>query len=238
MTALFDADWIIYRSCYSGENRDFIQTVESVDFFIMNVLEALNPDEYKIFLSGRKNFRKEVDSTYKSNRTQEKPPFFYETRDYLINQWKAEFDDTLEADDLCATYQNGDTCVVGEDKDLLTIPGKHYRIKKKWDENCLIDVTEEEAARNFYLQLMTGDKIDGVEGLTNPAKLHYKKPPNFTRDTALPLLENRSKEEMGDIVKGLYQEVYGEAWFEKYDTRARLLFLKRSPTSEYYDHYA
>lgn len=235
MTALFDADWIIYRSCFSGSSKDFLQTIEAADFFIMDVLEKLSPDDYKIFLTGKKNFRYEVDSSYKSNRVQPKPQFYYETKDYLINQWGAETDETLEADDLCATHQTDDTVVVGEDKDLLTIPGKHYRIKKKWNENCLIDVTEEEAVRNFYVQLLIGDKIDAVEGLPNPAKLHHKNPPNFTLATATPLLEDRSKEEMGEIVRDLYQQVYGEGWFEKYDTRARLLFLKRSPNSEYYD---
>lgn len=237
MTALFDADWTIYSACYSGSNKDFLQTVETLDFYIMNVLEALNPDEYRIFLTGKKNFRYDVDSSYKSNRVQPKPQFFTETKEYLIDHWGAEFDEKFEADDLCAMNQTGDTCIIGMDKDLLTIPGKHYRIKKKWSENCLIEISEEEAARNFYVQLMIGDHIDAIEGLPNPAKAHHKKQPNFTTATATPLLEDKSKEEMGEIVRGLYQEVYGEGWFEKYDTRARLLFLKRSPTSEYYDYF-
>jgi 5'-3' exonuclease len=50
---------------------------------------------------------------------------------------------------------------VSIDKDLDMIPGHHYNPVKK-DHYY---VNDKEAIKNFYRQILTGDKVDNVQGL-------------------------------------------------------------------------
>lgn len=234
MRLLLDADFLVYRSAFQ-KGKEFIQMLDGLDWCIDDIIRQTDAESHRIFLTGSENFRKVIAEDYKSNRPKERPPYYQDIRDYLVRNWNAEVSDGCEADDLCAMNQTEDSIVAGEDKDLLTIPGWHYRIAKKWSDNKKIYVSEYDAKRFFYTQCLTGDKSDAVEGLKNPAKLHHKNPPNFTEDSAAPLLEGKTVEEMKAIVQDLYRTVYGEEWFVKFDTTCRLLWLKRSPTSEYYD---
>jgi hypothetical protein len=236
MTALLDADFLVYRACYS-KDAEFLQMIESVDWCIESILRNTEASDYRIFLTGPTNFRKQISEDYKATRKKDKPPFYYEVRDYLINNWKAEVSVDCESDDLCGLYQTDDTVTVGEDKDLLTIPGLHYRIAKKWSDNKLISVSKEQACYNFYVQCLTGDPIDCIKGLRNPEKLHHKKPPAISEEVAAKYLEDKSPEEMKQIVQGLYQTVYGDSWFSFYDTTCRLLYLRRKDAEEYYQVY-
>jgi len=237
MKGLLDADFMVYRGCFSKSKKDFIQILDSMDWCINDLISTLNLSECRIFLTGGGNFRYSVYSDYKKDRPAERPEYYHEIRDYLIKEWNAELSYGFEADDLCGLNQSDDTIIIGEDKDLLTIPGWHYRVAKKWEGNSKVFITEEEAARYFFQQCLTGDKIDSIPGLPNPAKSHFKNPPCFTEGTASEILEGLSPSEMKERVQELYQEVYGENWFKEYDLRCRLLFLRRKGCKEYFEMY-
>src|SRR5688500_12674854 len=236
MVALLDADFLVYRVCFA-KGKDFLQMLDMVDWYISDIIRCTEADEYKIFLSGSTNFRKEVATIqeYKGTRKKEKPEYYWDVRDYMIGTWKAEVSEGCEADDLCGLYQTEDTIVVGEDKDLLTIPGHHYRIKRKWEENYKLFVTEEEAKRNFFLQCLVGDTSDNVLGLLNPEKLHFKKPVKFSEETALQVLDGKSPEEMKSTVTDLYKKIHNNEWYKRLDETCRLLYLQRRDKKEYYD---
>ena len=56
------------------------------------------------------------------------------------------------------------------DKDINLIPGKHYnweltRLGKVVREARHYTITDEEALRNFYTQLLTGDVTDNIKGV-------------------------------------------------------------------------
>jgi hypothetical protein len=236
VTLLLDSDFLVYRSCYQ-KGKDYIQILDGLDWCISDIVRKTESDSYRLFLTGQENFRYQLDENYKATRPKEKPKYYYEVRQWLVDTWGAEVSSNCEADDLCAIHQTENTVVGGEDKDLLTIPGWHYRIAKKWNDNRLIYVSEDEASFNFWKQVLTGDGADNVPGLTNPEKLHHKKPPKFSDDTATTVLENKSPEQMKEIVQQLYKQIFGDDWYERYDKNCRLLFLQRKDQKEYFELY-
>ena len=54
------------------------------------------------------------------------------------------------------------TIICSIDKDLRNTPGWHYNWNK--DEKP-VWVSEEEATYNFYKQLLTGDRVDNIQGI-------------------------------------------------------------------------
>lgn len=55
----------------------------------------------------------------------------------------------------------GKCIMVSDDKDLKTVPGKLYRPMA--DEQ--LEISEAEADKNFFTQVLTGDATDGYKGI-------------------------------------------------------------------------
>ena len=120
--------------------------------------------EMEIFLSGRSNFRDNIATikVYKGNRDPlHKPHWYDEIKEYLRSVWKAEEEEHLEADDILAKLQGSDTCIVTTDKDLDQIAGWHYN----WVKDILYEVSTEQAVHSKYIQILTGDSTDNIEGI-------------------------------------------------------------------------
>lgn len=130
---------------------------------LLRVEDRLDPKEMWLFLSGKNNFREKVATIrpYKGNRTADKPLHYQAIKDYLVDKWKAEIIDDMEADDALGIYQKSNTCIVTIDKDLNMVEGLHYN----WRHDTIYNVTELEALRNFYIQLLTGDTTDNIPGV-------------------------------------------------------------------------
>jgi DNA polymerase-1 len=66
----------------------------------------------------------------------------------------------LEADDVLGILgtKNRDTIIWSEDKDLLTIPAKH------WINGEVVEITEAEANYQFLYQTLIGDSTDNYKG--------------------------------------------------------------------------
>lgn len=110
------------------------------------------------------NFRYDVAKTapYKGNRVEPKPIHYQAVRDYLTNVKGAYVVSGMEADDaigIASSHEESIICTI--DKDLDMVPGMHYNFVKK--EFYLID--ENTAIRNFFLQMLTGDKTDNIPGI-------------------------------------------------------------------------
>ena len=126
LIALVDADTPIFSAAVSAEHDPEWVAISRLDRTIDNILTAVNCSEYKLFVSGKGNFRNEIDPSYKANRTQPTPKWRESCKEHLIQKWGAIGVDGLEADDLCGIYQNESSIICGIDKDLLQIPGRHY----------------------------------------------------------------------------------------------------------------
>lgn len=118
-------------------------------------------------------FRHDILPSYKSNRSQgQKPEGVDEVKEMLTKFHEANLILTLEADDvvgILGTLGHPDCILVSEDKDLLTIPGKHYNPRKGGD---VFEVSPDEANYNHMMQTLTGDTCDGFKGcpLIGPVK--------------------------------------------------------------------
>lgn len=86
-------------------------------------------------------------------------------REYLIEYFGAELITGMETDDACGIEQwaNKDrsTCIVTMDKDLDMIPGWHYNYVKQ--EMYYVDLAT--ANKKFWLQVLTGDQTDNIQGI-------------------------------------------------------------------------
>ena len=177
MKALVDADILVYRFGFASEGDPAEFALARLSEFLDNLYIDLSVDEVWGYLTGTNNFRHEVAVTapYKGNRVMEKPYHFQLLREYMERAWGFEVIDGMEADDAIGieAYRNepDQTIIVSIDKDLNMIRGHHFNFVK----NEKYFVTEEEAIRNFYLQILTGDKVDNIIGLQGIGPVKSKK---------------------------------------------------------------
>lgn len=193
---------------------------------ITNILDKFQGfEEYHLYLTGSGNFRKEVATIkpYKGNRKPEdRPKYYQEIRDYMINVWKAEVIDGREADDAlgCEQWSDPDrgTVIVSIDKDLDTVPGWHFNYVK----NVLYDVSLDEANRKFYLQMLIGDSSDNIPGINKIGPV--------TANRLLP--EKAGMSSWKNTVEQKYKEQYGAKWREAFVEVGTLLYIQREVGKE------
>lgn len=201
MIALIDSDTPLFSAALSAQDKEDWVARSRLDSTIENILKAVDCKDFKLFVSGTSNFRKQIDPMYKANRKQEDPEHREMLRKYLIDSCGAIEAEGCEADDLCGVYQTEETIICGIDKDLLQIPGRHYQ----WPiirggaiirEGKFIDITEEQGFRNFFSQAIVGDTSDNIKGI------HRMGP----RAAETLLGELKSEEEMYNAVKMVYND--------------------------------
>jgi len=215
--ALLDSDILAYRIGFACEAENVSVAKSRIDKSITDILLDCDHgdffyDEWKLFLTGSNNFRKEVATTavYKGNRTAPKPKHLPALRKHMIEEWAAVVAEGQEADDAIAIEgtKYGDSCImVSLDKDFNQIPGWHYNFVKK--KHYYVDKAEGD--RFFYTQILTGDSADNIIGLhmVGPVK-------------AAKILKDKTTErEMYDACV----EAYGNA--DRVLENARLLWLRR-----------
>ncbi len=159
MTALVDADAIAYIVGYTSdmqqylkmkrdknwkESEVFLSKKEHASFMINKWVNAAKCDSAILFMTdSASNFRIDIAKTkvYKGERPDEKPPFFYEVREWILEFHKARLSNNCEADDEIsieawsrhvkfgaemwtpAHKAFSDCVVISNDKDLGIIPG-------------------------------------------------------------------------------------------------------------------
>lgn len=169
MLALLDADIIVYRIAFASQEDNEKITIARAAEFVEDLVMKPWVSDYKGFLTGSNNYRKEIAVTapYKGNRVQERPVHYQLVRDYLVSAWGCEVIEGQEADDAIgiAAYNYGDDdeayIIMTIDKDLDMIRGWHYNFTK----DIKYFVQEDETIRTFYTQVLTGDRVDNIPGL-------------------------------------------------------------------------
>ena len=194
------------------------------------ILQKVQANSYRAFLTGNKNFRKEIYPEYKANRTTPKPKWLKECREYAIANLGAEIAiPDLEADDMLGIFQTKDTIICSLDKDLLQIKGKHFQWEiqggpeaKRWIKpDSFITQTELEGSRLFYEQCLKGDTSDNVKGVKGIGEAKAKK----------MLASCESEKEMLDVVLQVYTTE------EEFLMNAQCLYVLRSEKDSYIKRY-
>jgi DNA polymerase-1 len=169
---LIDGDIIAYKAAASAETPiNWGDGLWSLHAFEPDVEARLEDQIHKLMdapaqdciitLSDKANFRKNVAPYYKANRKDTRKPMLLGwAREYLTSKYNTIMYRNLEADDVLGILatKNPDTIIWSEDKDLLTIPAKH------WINGELATITEEEANYNFLFQTLVGDSTDNYSG--------------------------------------------------------------------------
>lgn len=172
--AIIDGDFLIYiaigdKTIQETENVETkIKRIKSkIDYYLRDILIKSNSNEYVAYLTSGKNFRYDVDSTYKGAR-KTRPDYFKETKEYLISQYGFIECFDIEADDACVILYNmletENKLIVAVDKDIIKCKNVlYYNPFKK--ELGIQSTTEKEAQLNFWYSMITGDSCDGIKGL-------------------------------------------------------------------------
>ena len=174
---LIDADLYLYRACAATEiETDWGEDVWTLttdlkvakEIFanqMNDISTRLKCNNLIMCITDHQNFRKELDPLYKSGRKKVRKPLGYKAMvDWAKYSWQWWSEPFMEADDvmgIISTVPGSKAIVVSDDKDLKGVPGRLYR--PATDE--LLDITLEQANRQFYIQSLTGDTTDGYIGL-------------------------------------------------------------------------
>ncbi len=167
-TALIDSDSIYFRvACVTKEPEEISYNIDKT---MGDILKATGATSIKVAIKGRGNFRNNLYRRYKGTRKKLEPDMRKALNfghNYMIETWNATMADGMEADDLVSIWAaecrsiEEDYTIVGIDKDLLQIPGRHYHFIKK----TLTDVSKEEGHYSLMRQCLTGDKSDNIPGI-------------------------------------------------------------------------
>ena len=174
MKLLIDADFIVYKACAAAESEvDFGDDVILVTSNFDDAYRATERELTKIrnnfgefsdiilFFSDSKNFRKQIEKSYKGHRNRKKPCGYKRVINALKEKYKVIIKPTLEADDAMGIYATKfpGNCIVSPDKDMRQIPGKLYN----FDE--VFTVSKEDGAKWHLVQALAGDQTDGYGGV-------------------------------------------------------------------------
>jgi DNA polymerase-1 len=182
MKALIDADIIIYEAaslCEKtipwpyGDDGEVLWTRHAhmdeawarLNDSIDVLAEKVGADEVVLCVTDTENFRFDFYGDYKSNRKSGvKPMLVSPLRDRIANDPRGYRRPKLEGDDIMGILQTmpgaGDVISITIDKDLKTIPGRHYNFR----QDHFFEVTEAEANQFHLQQTLMGDATDGFPG--------------------------------------------------------------------------
>lgn len=225
---------------------DFIQWIEPVENALSLVKttakaikEATGYGKQRWYLTKGSTLWRNEDAKiqgYKANREEMKKPDYYDDiRKYMVHRYKAKICEGLEADDSIAALgreNEGGVVIVSGDKDLRTIPGYNLNISKI--SKGVTYITPLEACRNLYIQMLTGDRVDNIKGLSGT-----RDAPGWGIVKATKAIEEFTTEvAMATFVAKAYAERYPQGitsedgsvhltWQEYLVETSNLLFLRR-----------
>lgn len=219
MICLIDGDVIAYIAAYDNTEEE---AQAALDSLIPSITDCVFGDSAKIAVKGDNNFRHEVFDDYKGNRNkagnEEHRAFINRLRDYMVQCHDAEEAHGQEADDLLAQWAQEcmeaklDYAIASIDKDLLTIPGVHFNIRK----GLLTHVDDDAADYLLHKQLLMGDSADNIPGL-----------PGIGHKRAENLLNGITYGNRRQTVIQAYKDQYGKDWEEELQLTGDLILIRR-----------
>lgn len=179
--ALIDADILAYQAAAVSEKAtDWGEGLWTLHAFeeeaalafetsLNRVLEKVEATNFFLAFSDSANWRKDVLPTYKGNRAETRKPMLLKWVRQYAQKYNCITIPTLEGDDVLGIWATTKSkldpvrefIICTTDKDLKTIPGKHYNFGR--DE--FFEVSEHQADYWHMMQTLTGDATDGYVGV-------------------------------------------------------------------------
>lgn len=203
-TVLVDADIVCYRCAAATEQQGPELAVWQTSEMMRRILHETNAMQHRVFLSGSNNFRYSIYPEYKANRKDmPRPKWLQLVREHLVTDWQATVTDGIEADDAMGiaqcTEHDDNSIIASIDKDMLMIPGRHYNFVKQEFRH----ISPLEALRNFYFQLIMGDRTDNIPGYDGKMRQSV---PKFLESAVSYLDECMTEWEMYEHVRNMWSD--------------------------------
>lgn len=233
---VMDSDFILFRvvpekvlseteKMYGVSNeRTLEQICLDMDKYLLDKIFIPTQAEYYIgFLGGKGNFRKEISTEYKANRVDKiLPKYFNEVKQYLVDKWKFEVVDNIEAEDavgIAVSNENfqidlWEIIIIKTDHDLNQLSGLHFNPVK----NEYSYISEFQSNYNLYHQVLTGCSTDKVPGVPKCGEVKAHK-------LLLPCL---TLDELKNTTIAEYIRFYGDVeGLVQYDKNYNLIHILR-----------
>lgn len=203
------------EDCWDKLEKSFQETLDSVF-----------ATEYLMAVKSKTNFRSEVYAEYKMNRhavmSNNTAVVVPHLRDLMVNAYGAIYAHNAEADDYIRIWAlearaAGDPYIIcAVDKDLRCIPGLHYDLKKK----TIDDVSEGDAMRFMYEQMISGDQTDKIPGVPGLGPVKVKK----------MVAGCETEEDCQVAVVEAYFNYYGEdEWYNQLLSNGKMTYMMAYP---------
>lgn len=180
---IIDGDSYVFKAAYATstlvnidgelyyEGYDLNKAREYMKSMVDTICDKCAVNDYVIVLGavGSRNFRYDINPTYKANRKAIKKPIMLDkVRAMVISEFNTYSIPCLEADDVVRIlYEEGEgNAIASIDKDLQTFPCKIYDSY----HDTFTYVMPQQAEANFKRQLMIGDATDGYSGIPKVGK--------------------------------------------------------------------
>jgi hypothetical protein len=196
--------------------EDPAQALATLKLNLSNIITGSKCDIFKVILSGKENFRNRIATIkpYKENRKGfEKPVHFKMLREWLSQRPYTIFSVDEEADDVISKGMIQGHLGATIDKDLNNTPGWHYN----FNNNEVYYVDDDTAIRNFYKQMLTGDRADNIPGIRGIGPKTADKLIDPCRDT----------KEMEEKIFEAYDKVYPNPYAAMVEV-GQLLWMRRA----------
>ena len=194
MIVLFDADSLVFASCYRTRKnkeelediyyRDINDAAGKFDEQFMKIINDID-DVYDVknvitFNGSKGNFRKKITPVYKANRkNQELPPLLHQMHDYVKQNYSSVYGYGIETDDLVAKHWYEIQKEAGREQVIICAIDKDYKqfpcLMWNYHKKEVLDITEQEALYNFYEQMIAGDSADNVNYFRGKGKKFAEK---------------------------------------------------------------
>ena len=246
---IVDGDLVIYKIASSLEEPidwgNDVWTLHS-DLNVGKQLFKQNMEHYKKFtkskeiiiaFSDKNNYRKQLDTEYKSYRKKIRKPICYKPlRKWVEENYNFYRLPNLEGDDvigiLATQHYKTNNVIISGDKDMRTIPSWHCFI----GDDQLEYVDEQKANYNFCLQVLTGDQADGYKGCVGVGAvkanrvLHNKKTIDEMWEAVIQEYERNGQS---------FEDAYHQARLARILRKDEYDFSKNKPTlwNYKYEHY-
>lgn len=260
MEVLFDADLLVYESSYAagttddGSVRSFDWVIDYLDKRIDYILDACGEEKYRLFITGKGNFRYDIATVkpYKATRGKDKPFHYDNVRAYLSALPECSVVDGMEADDMLAIeatkyIDNGhgdDVLIASRDKDLRQVPVWQYswevHQQPEWGP-LLVDPIGELQFKWKKKVNKLGEESEYVSKVSGTGiKWFYAQCIIGDTTDNIPGLEGKgnsfvhqfleeceTEKDMFDCVLAAYEAKYGDAGKERLLEQGRLLWMCR-----------
>ena len=172
---LIDSDFLAYKAAQACEigidfgedviiaQSQFSEVLKVFHNELNKVTKAMMEDNFILYFSSTKNFRKKIYPDYKGHRMKRKPLGYKRLVNYCRENHNFKLIEGLEADDTigieATRHADPSNIIVSPDKDLKQIPSVLWNLT-----DDVVEITKEEGDRWHLVQSLSGDPTDGYSG--------------------------------------------------------------------------